>query len=163
MNNADAALGVETRGRGVGRISRSDTRVTQWRGALTMGCAALGVGIVHVTEPAAWVRADPELARLLRSMAVLKILLVALTFAAVWWRLGRALSLPLGVSYLIGVWAMAGCCALLWQFQSLSAVAVAFHLAGALVLIGAGLDGAVVRRSARAAPRALVSRTVDPS
>ena len=122
------------------------------RVALALGClAAVALGL-EVGDPRAFQAADPDLARLLRGMAVLKALLVLPAVAAVWWRAGHPLSRKLAAVYVAGAWAMTGASVLIWQLTSLALAALAFHGAGLAMLVAAFGDGRERLRFRRPGP-----------
>jgi hypothetical protein len=107
------------------------------RAAVLLGCAAaIGVA-VHVGDPAAYLVADPALARLLRCMALIKGLLVVCAVAAVLWRCGWPVSRPVAAAYAGGCWMLAGSTMMIWQLSMIPVSAVLFHAAAfGLLLVG---------------------------
>jgi hypothetical protein len=115
---------------------------------LTVAIAAVG-GAVAVDAPAAALAAraaGPELARLLRAMAALKVALAAPVFAAVLWRLGAPASPGRLLAYGLAGAAMAAGPGLIWSLAQLKLGALLLHggLLSALVLLWR--DGAVRER-----------------
>jgi hypothetical protein len=103
--------------------------------ALLVGGAATAFAAAAVTgDPAAYVRADPGLATLLRGMAVIKALLATGAVGALLWRFGRPIERPVAVAYLAGAWCMAGASMLVWRLTHIGVGAFAFH-AGELTLL----------------------------
>lgn len=81
----------------------------------------------RVGDPTAALHADPELARLLRGMAVLKGLMVVAAIAVLLWRFGHAVSPRIATGYLVSTGLMAASAAMIWQLTALLPAAVAFH------------------------------------
>ena len=114
------------------------------RVALLAGCVgAVGLA-VWVGRPEQYLAADPELARLLRAMALIKAALVLGAVAILLWRFGYSLAPRLAAVYLLGVWAMAGASMMVWQLSALVLSAMLFHTGGVAVLIAAWHDGKAV-------------------
>jgi hypothetical protein len=115
-------------------------RVAALRAALIAGCAA-AVGLAaRVGDPAAYLLADPALARLLRAMALIKGLLVLAAALASWWRFGWRASPAVSIAYLAATWAMAGSTMLIWQLALIPFAAVLFHAALVGLLLAAWRD-----------------------
>ena len=110
------------------------------RTLLLAGSALLLAAPLAFVEPAAGWADDPELFRLLRGMAVLKGILAALAFAAVWWRLGRTLGAHLTATYVGSVCVMALATGLIWQLTALPAASALFHGATIALLVAAWRD-----------------------
>ncbi len=89
---------------------------------------------------AARIAADPDLARLLRAMALIKGMLVALGAGAVGWRFRRPTPWPFAAAYLGLVWAACAATGALWQLAGVGRAAVALHAAGALLVVLAWRD-----------------------
>jgi hypothetical protein len=107
---------------------------------LVAGCA-LAIGIaMRTTDPAAYIAADPALARLLRGMAVIKGAAVLGAVFAVFWRFGWRVSLPVSLSYIAGSWLLAGTTMLIWQLTLIPPAAVVFHAALIAMLVTAWRD-----------------------
>ena len=111
-------------------------RVAAWAGAAIAAALALGVG-----RPELLLASDPELARLLRGMAVIKGGLVLLAMALLTWRLGQPLPSRLAAVYLGSVWLAAAASVLIWQLSFIGLAAVAFHGAELAFLAAAWMDG----------------------
>jgi hypothetical protein len=125
-------------------------------GALVTGFVLTG----HAAAARAAWRDGPDLARLLRAMAVLKMLMAAAVSAGVLWRLGspaRPLWLAGYGAATLAMWAGPG---LIWDLSHLGAGALLLHggLAGALVLLwrdpvaGARLAVVIARKARGSAP-----------
>lgn len=111
-------------------------------GMLLGGCVLAVVAAAAVGRPEPLLQADPELARLLRGMALIKAAIVVAALAALLWRFGRPLSHGLTGAYLAGAWAAAGASMLIWQLELIPAAAVAFHLGELTLLVAAWRDHA---------------------
>ena len=112
------------------RFDSSAGRVspTLRRTGLVAACLlAMAVTAVAVA-PSELVRSDPDLARLLRGMAIVKLLIVAATVAVGLWRLGFAIRPGVAAGYVAGTVAMAIATVLVWQLASLPFAAVLFHV-----------------------------------
>jgi phosphate/sulfate permease len=88
-------------------------------------------------------RADAELAMLLRGMAAMKALLAIAAFAAVYWRFGAPISLSLGVVYAASTAMMAAGAALIWGLSQIGFTAIAFHAALIALAFAALRDGRI--------------------
>ena len=133
---------------------------TRLRALLLTGSALLLAAPLAFVEPAAGWADDPELFRLLRGMAVLKGVLAALAFAAVWWRLGRTLSARLTAIYVGSVCIMALATGLIWQLTALPAASALFHCATIALLVAAWRD---VERPNRVSPTVRPSAPLNPT
>ncbi len=107
---------------------------------LLAGSGVLMAGPLVLLEPAAYWAKDLELFRLLRGMAVLKLVLVAIAFAAVWWRLGGQPRVNLKYAYTGGVWALSLAAGLIWQLELVIPASALFHGATLTLLIAAWRD-----------------------
>jgi hypothetical protein len=104
------------------------------RALLCAGCLAAVAAAAWLGQPAATLQADPELARLLRGMALIKAALVLAAVALLLWRFGRPLRRPAAIAYLAGAWLAAGASMLVWQLSFIPLAAPVFH-AGELTLL----------------------------
>jgi hypothetical protein len=114
-----------------------------WRGRLLVAVAlGAGVGLV-VGDPSARLAADAELARLLRGMALVKALLIAVGVRVLWWRFGLRIEPVRARAYVAALAFMAFAAGLAWQLSYLPVLTLAFH--GALLSLGvlAWRDGGV--------------------
>jgi hypothetical protein len=121
------------------------------RAMLVVGCALTLILAARLGRPAAYLAADPALARLLRGMAVIKGAAVLAAFAAVFWRLGWRASLGSAAAYLTTTWLLAGSTMLIWQLTWIPAAAVLFHGALIAILVAAWRDDLGKRVRMRAA------------
>jgi hypothetical protein len=127
----------------------SSTSTALWRSVLIGGClgaAALGV---LAGDPTAYLQSDPDLARVLRGMALIKAALVLLAISAIFWRCSWSLSRGPAAGYVLGVLPMAFATAMIWQLTHLAAAAGLFHLGLFLLLGAAYLDHRGPERAAR--------------
>jgi len=105
------------------------TVVALLRGGLVSGCApAIGIA-VWLGDPAAYLTADPPLARLLRGMALIKAMIALAFMCAVFWRLAWPVSRTAGASYLLCSWVLAGSTMLVWQLSYIIPAGLLFHVA----------------------------------
>jgi hypothetical protein len=128
------------------------------RAVLILACALSIGAAVWVSDPTAYLQADPALARLLRGMALIKAAAVLTAVAAVMWRFERRVALPLSVTYVVGSSALAGTTMLIWQLTWIAAAAVAFHAALLGLLLAAWRDDGRPRLSRRGC----ATRALDP-
>jgi hypothetical protein len=110
-------------------------------GVLLVGSVlAAGVGLV-LGDPTSLLARDPELGLLLRAMALIKAVLVAVAMAAIVWRLRRPASTPVTLAYVAGAWAMSFATALIWQLTVIPGAALLFHVGEIGLLLLAWRDG----------------------
>jgi hypothetical protein len=113
------------------------TVVSLLRCGLVLGCA-IAIGIAaRLGHPAAYLNADPALARLLRAMALIKGMIALAIVCAVFWRMAWPVAKRAGAAYLVGSWAIVGSTMLIWQLSYIVPAAVLFH-AAALSLLWVG-------------------------
>ncbi len=130
----------------LGRGREARRRPALLRGLLLASCAVVAAGAAQLGAPADAVETDPELARLLRAMAVLKAAMVVAALGLLTWRLAWPVAPGVAVAYLAGAATCVAASVAIAQLAHLAAAAVAFHAGGAALLIAAFLD-----RPARAA------------
>lgn len=111
-------------------------RSTQLRLYLVLGSVLTIAAAALLGSPLASVAADPDLARLLRGMALVKAVIVVIALILLRWRFGQPLSSQLAGAYLAGAWLMAGASMMIWQLAEIPTAAFSFHL-GAFVLLAA--------------------------
>lgn len=104
--------------------------VSLLRGGLVTGCViAMGVAAWQ-GSPVEYLQADPALARLLRSMALIKGMIAIAIVGAVFWRLAASpVSKTAAAGYLACCWALAGSSMLIWQLSYIVPAALMFHAA----------------------------------
>ncbi|MDX2233185.1 MAG: hypothetical protein NW200_01690 [Hyphomonadaceae bacterium] len=111
------------------------------RGALVAGVALAVTLAFALGQPARALAADPDLARLLRGMAVLKAAIALAAGLAVWWRFGQPASWAVTGVYAGSVAAMAGVAGALWRLSGLEWISVLFHAALLAIAVTALRDG----------------------
>lgn len=109
------------------------------------GVAAIGLAAFLAAAEAPTAR-DPDLARLLRGMAMIKAVLTLAALGAVLWRLGHPISPGIRAVYLVGTWALAASTVLIAQLVLLPAAALALHAGEIAMLLAAWRDDLVVGR-----------------
>lgn len=90
-------------------------------------CLASAAIALRIGDPATALQADPELARLLRGMALLKGLMVVAAIALLLWRFGHPIAPRVATGYLASTGLMAAAAAMIWQLTALLPAAAAFH------------------------------------
>ncbi len=145
--------------RGAGRLGR---RVAADRARLALVGVVVVAAIAGVAGPdraasaQAVAAAGPDLVRLLRAMAAIKLLLAGLAGAVVYWRLGAGVGAARLAAYLAAGGAMAAGPGLIWTLTDVAAGAVLLHgglLATILLLcrdpaMAARLEGVIAARRA---------------
>ena len=104
-------------------------------GSIASVAAAAWLGV-----PSAYLRADPELAFLLRGMAAIKACIVLAAIGVVFWRLEQAVPQRTASAYMVGSWLIAGATTLVWQLSFIPLAALVFHAAEFLLLFVAWRD-----------------------
>ncbi len=118
----------------------STSRPALLRTLLLAGCMASMAIALWLGPPPASVQADPELARLLRGMALIKGGIVLAAVCALMWRFGRPAPQRLAAAYLAGTWLAAGASMLIWQLTLIPWAALAFHAGELTLLVAAWRD-----------------------
>ena len=108
---------------------------------LVPGCAAVAAVTAVIGEPSPLLLADPELAVLLRGMAIIKGAILVVAVALLLWRFGRPVSQPAAAAYALGTWLAVGATVLIWQLTFIPTAAVLFHLGELAVLVTAFREG----------------------
>ena len=125
-----------------------------WRPLLAV--AVLGAATLALTTQAG--PHDPELATLLRFMAVVKAAMALGASALLTWRLGGPVRAATGLGYIAGTSSMAAGAGLIWQLGHIGAGALLVH-GGLVALAGlAWLDRAGWDQAASALPASIRSR-----
>ncbi len=119
------------------------------RAALVVGCALSVAAVAIATDRPELLRSAPELARLLRGMALLKGVLALAAVAVLLWRFGQPIRTTVATGYLAGALLMTGSTALIWQLAALLPAATAFHL-GLFTLLAVAWRADGGRRTASA-------------
>ncbi|MEO1090385.1 MAG: hypothetical protein AAFX81_07125 [Pseudomonadota bacterium] len=104
------------------------------RGLLLVACVVAAMAAAVVGDPSMMQADDPELAWLLRGMAVIKLMMTALALALVWWRFGRPTPPAFAVGYGLVLVLMCTATVLVWQLSFLAYVSPLFH--GGLITLG---------------------------
>ena len=104
------------------------------RGLLLAGCAGAALIAAAHGHPGALLQGDPDLARLLRGIALVKAALLAASVALVAWRFRWPITLPFAASYMVASAMMAGATASIWQLTRIPVAAVVYH-AGLLSML----------------------------
>ena len=127
---------------------------SRWRLALAAG--VLGAGALALATQAG--PHDPELATLLRFMAVVKAGMALGAAALLGWRFGSPMRAATGLAYIAGASSMAAGAGLIWQLGHVGAGAVLVH-GGFVALVGlAWMDRAGWDQAASALPASIRSR-----
>ena len=95
---------------------------------LLAGLVAAMAVAATVANPSAYSAAEPELALLLRGMAVIKAGIALVALALSFWRFGQPVSTSAALGYALGVWALGGATVLIWFLSVIPAAALLFHL-----------------------------------
>jgi len=104
-------------------------------------CALLGGAILAVAvaamfgDPAAHLKADPDLSHLLRGMAVIKAALASAALAVLSWRFARPIPPATAMAYVVGAWLMAAASMIVWRLSFIGLGALAFHSGELMLLI----------------------------
>ncbi len=113
-----------------------------WRLGLIGSCLAATLTAWLAGDPTAYLQADPDLALVLRGMALIKAALVVAAMIVVLWRYAWPLPARLSTAYLLGVTMMTFSSMTIWQLSHLVGASVLFHLGIFLLLGSAYLDNA---------------------
>ena len=97
------------------------------RSALLLGCVAVLALVATLVPSAAAAFPDPDLARLLRGMALIKGGIALAAIGAVLWRFGWPIGRGCAAAYMLGCWVLAGASLLVWQLTLIPLAAIAFH------------------------------------
>jgi hypothetical protein len=139
--SVSAPVVVVRPGSGAARQTRQvSTRPAALRGLLLLGCVISAAMAFRLGDPTAYLAADPELAQLLRGMAVIKAGIVIAAIGVLLWRFGRPMSPPLAAIYLVGAWLLSAATLLVWQLTLIPLAAIGFHAAELSLLVVAWRD-----------------------
>lgn len=97
------------------------------RAMLLAGCALAVALAASLGDPASYLVADPQLARLLRGMALIKGAIALAAAGALWWRLKWPISGRMAAAYLAGGSLLAGASMMVWQLTMIPLAAIGFH------------------------------------
>lgn len=118
---------------------------------LLSGSVLLLAAPLTLIQPAVHWLNDPQLAMLLRGMALIKLALAVLALVVVWWRLGQPLRPRLQAVGVAGVWALSLAAGLIWQLHWIVPASALFHGAMLSLLVAAWreMDVRAEQRAAR--------------
>jgi|GEM_PF-1343706 len=119
------------------RIASRSTRLS--RSSLIVVCVAAMAIAAHVGAPSTLLHDDPELAHLLRGMALIKATIALAAVALSWWRFRRPTPRVAAAIYIVAAGLMVGATISIWQLSSLLLAAVVFHLGLFALLVVAWL------------------------
>ena len=128
-------------------VQRATPRRARAALAVAVGLALVSAHLLAQGDASARaVAADPELAHLLRGMALLKAGLTVGAVSLVAWRLGHPASLRLTAGLIAAAALMASGPVLIWHVAPVGAAALLFHVGTALLLILCLLDRSGAQR-----------------
>lgn len=130
------------------------------RAVLVVVCVAAALGGLAVGHPEQLLQTDPELARLLRGMALIKAGILVAALGLLSWRFHWRTSKRLVVVYNGAAAAMSFAAGLIWQLTSILVAAGLFHLGLVVLLVAMLRDNTGRGGIARRRPRK--GRTVNP-
>jgi hypothetical protein len=110
------------------RGARGALRPAAHRSALLIGCTAAVALVAWFVPSGIATFPDPDLARLLRGMALIKGCIALAAVAAVLWRFGWPIQRGLAAAYMLGCWVLAGASMMVWQLALIGAAAIGFHV-----------------------------------
>ena len=109
--------------------------------AVLLAGSATALLATAVWTPAATVApADAELVRLMRTMAVIKGLLLALALGALGWRVRRPVAPAFALGYATAAWSAAGALGAMWRLTAPGTTAVVLHGAALALFVLASRD-----------------------
>ncbi|MEM9176755.1 MAG: hypothetical protein AAGC67_16140 [Myxococcota bacterium] len=147
---SDAAHEATTRSLPTTTTTRAAaTRPGVLRCVLLLGCAIAAAAPLAWADPTAAAAHAPDLARLLRGMALVKAVFVTAGAALLLWRFGHPIARKTAALYLVAVWAGASATTMIWGLAQLVGASVLFHAAFLLVVLLAIRDGLPPERFAR--------------
>ena len=85
------------------------------RAALLAACACAAALATFLAEPGSGAASDPDLAKLIRGMAIIKTVILTAAGAAIWWRLGSAIKPGVAAGYILFAAVATGGAALVWN------------------------------------------------
>jgi hypothetical protein len=127
--------------------------------ALLGACAFAAAVVLLLAGPGGAQTADPDLAKLLKGMAIIKTALLILVGSAIWWRLGSPTGSGLAAGYILSATMAAAGAALVWSLTGLALAPFLFDggLLAFLVLTLRDDNGPWIRALTRKR-----SRRIDP-
>ena len=147
------------------RPTSGAARATAWRiGLVVAATTACGLAAI-VGEPSTLAQSDPELARLLHGMALIKAAMTVAAIGLAWWRLGRPIHPAVAIATGLAIVAMAAATVSIWRLVALLPAALVFHagLFTLLFLAARGSAGAFATRPRRSRADAVSAVAVRPS
>jgi hypothetical protein len=114
---------------------RATSRALLLAGSLGALLAALALIPAAPIAPA-----DAELVRLLRTMAIVKGMLLALALGTLAWRFRRPVAPPLALGYVGASWAAMAALGAMWRMAAPGTTTVVLHAAGLALLVLASRD-----------------------
>ena len=119
----------------------SQARDLPWaRLVLFVGLAVTCTLAIFGADMAPHVEREPDLERLLRGMGFIKVGLVAVAVALVFWRLAHPVGRSVSLLYLSGLWLAAGASVLICQLALVPLAACVFHAGVLAVLVALWRD-----------------------
>ncbi len=120
-------------------------RPALYRGLLGVGSLLAAAAGLLSADPTAAEAFEPDLARLLQGMALLKASFVVAALAALTWRLGWSIRPATAALYLFSTWTAAAATTMIWSLDRLVLASLLFHLALLTALVVALRDGLEAR------------------
>lgn len=102
-------------------------RIGLRRAGLVAAASLATVAALALADPSASLSGDPELTRLLRGMAAVKLAFALPIAGAVWWRLGQPASAPLAAVYVAIVAGAFAALAMVWRLSEPGLASLLFH------------------------------------
>jgi hypothetical protein len=124
----------------------------RYRAMIAIGCVVAAAAAFAIGSPDRQLAADPDLARLLRAMGLIK---GALVLAGVWviaMRFRWPVTALAAAGYMTAAWSAAFAAGLIWQLSFIPQAALLFHVAAIAAVVIAWRDGARTRWQ-RSTPR----------
>jgi hypothetical protein len=118
-------------------LARNPSLAAVLRTALVVACIAALAFALWSGDSAAHAAYDPDLARVLRFMAIVKAGIALSAMALLLWRFGRPVSIWGACACIAGTCLLVGASVLIWQLTSIPAAAGAFHVGLLVVLVAA--------------------------
>ncbi len=128
-------------------IQGSAASTLHLRGTLVGLCVAAVAAGLWLGGMAAPFAIEPDLARLLKAMGLIKAAMVAAALAAVLWRFAWPVSSRIAAGYLAGASLAAGASVLILQLAWIPTAALVFHLGAGLMIVAAFFDGSSHHRT----------------
>ena len=124
---------------------------------LSLAGAAGGAWLGSMAAP---FTTEPELARILKAMGLIKASMLAAALAAVLWRFSRPVPSRIAAAYTVGASLAAGASMLIVQLAWIPTAALVFHAGAGLMILAAFFDGS---RRHRTQPRTGQSQSLSAS